>query len=239
MISAFAPARRLAPGAFVPLFLVALAVVPGNSAQAHASNLIVDGGFESAGGGNIYGAGQSIDGGSWKVTLGDIYIDTQDPYVFAGSNALNLTYASLYAPDSVSQTVSTTPGQSYIFSFWGDSDSPNTFSVTENGAKLSGLPSSIVGNGFPSVVTNGNSSLFVDYTTEFVATSASTTLTLTSTANPALGSADGSVMIDNVSLQPTPEPESVVLSLTGMVCLGLAFARKRLRAFSIGAFNRA
>jgi hypothetical protein len=217
MISAFAPARRLAPGAFVPLFLVALAVVPGNSAQAHASNLIVDGGFESAGGGNIYGAGQSID----------------------GSNALNLTYASLYAPDSVSQTVSTTPGQSYIFSFWGDSDSPNTFSVTENGAKLSGLPSSIVGNGFPSVVTNGNSSLFVDYTTEFVATSASTTLTLTSTANPALGSADGSVMIDNVSLQPTPEPESVVLSLTGMVCLGLAFARKRLRAFSIGAFNRA
>ena len=81
-------------------------------------------------------------------------------------------------------------------------------------------------NGFPGTITN--SSLFVDYTGEFTATSTTTDLTFTATGDPIIGSTDGSVMIDDVGISATPEPGSIVLTLTGMIGLGLLAARKRL-----------
>jgi hypothetical protein len=220
--------------ASLPHRLAAVAALLCLSAAAHAQNLLSDFGFESAGGGNIYYSGQSIDSGAWTVTEGNIYIDNQDPYVYAGNNAANLTYANLYVPNSLSQTVGTTVGDSYTLSFFADSDSPNSFAVTENGVDLTGLPVSIIDNGFPSSATDGNSSLFVDYTTSFIATSTSTDLSFIATADPGLGSPDGSVMIDNVVLEatPTPEPGSIVLALTGLVGLAGAAAFKRFGNFA-------
>jgi hypothetical protein len=222
---------RYLKAASLPMRLVAVAAVFCLGATAHASNLLADGGFEAAGGGNIYYAGQSIDGGAWTVTLGDTYIDNADPYVYDGSNAANLTLANLYVPNSLSQTVATTVGQEYVISFFANSDSSNTFAVTENGTDISGLPTSIVDNGFPSANTDGNSALFVDYTSSFIATSASTELTFTATGDPGIGSPDGSVMIDDVVLQATPEPGSILLTLTGIAALALVAARKRLGVF--------
>jgi len=204
--------------------LVAGLVLLSFTPSACAASIAADGGFESAGGGNIYFAGQSIDGGSWNVTLGDIYIDSSDPYVFAGSNSVNLTAANPYAANSLAETLSTVVGEVYDVSFWADADSANAFSLLENGIAVTGTPTSIVDNGFPGPITN--SSLFVDYLGLFTATSTSTTLDFTATANPPIGSAFGSVMIDNVSVLPTPEPSSVVLTLTGV--LGLVLGRKRL-----------
>jgi hypothetical protein len=194
------------------------------SVSAHASTIVADGGFEAAGGGNSYSAGSSIDGGSWTVTLGQVYIDTTDPWVFDGNNSANLTYDNLYAENSLSQTISTIAGDQYTVYFWANADSSNTFSVTENGLAIAGTPSSIVDNGFPNAT---NSSLFVEYSGTFGATSSSTNLTFTSEANPALLSPDGSVMIDDVSVAQTPEPSSVLLMLSGMIALGLLVARKR------------
>jgi hypothetical protein len=208
------------------MFVAAIATVVGLSVSAHASTVIADGGFEAAGGGNVYFAGQSIDGGSWNVTNGAVYIDTLDPYVYAGSNSVNLTLANLYVPNSLEQTLTTTVGQTYTVNFWANSDSANTFSLTENGSALTGSPTSIVDNGFPGTITN--SSLFVDYTGEFTATSTTTDLTFTATGDPIIGSTDGSVMIDDVGISATPEPGSIVLTLTGMIGLGLLAARKRL-----------
>jgi hypothetical protein len=213
-------------GASLSLRLLVLAGIVSFAASAHAANIVTDSGFESAGGGNIYFSGQSIDGGSWNVTAGSVYIDTGDPYVFAGSNSLNLTGANPYVPDSISQTLTTTPGKIYDISFWADADSANAFSLTENGVAIAGLPTSIVDNGFPGLTTN--SSLFVDYTSDFLATSSSTTIDFTDTADPPIGSALGSVEIDNVVVQPTPEPSSIALMLTGILGLGIALGRKRV-----------
>jgi hypothetical protein len=210
------------------LLLGALTAVLGLTATAHA-NIVADPGFESAGGGNVYFAGSSIDGGSWNVVTGAVYIDNNDPWVDAGSNSLNLTGANLYATNTVSQTLATVAGQYYLLSFWANADIPNSFSVTENGTTVAGTPTSVVQNGFPGPVTN--SSLFVDYTGSFQATSSTTVLDFSSLGDPALNSANFSVMVDNVNVVATPEPSSILLTLTGVAGLG-TLLRKRFAAFT-------
>lgn len=211
------------------LLVAAMVAVMSLSAPAHASNnnLVTDGGFESAGGGNVYNATSSIDGGSWTVTQGAVYIDNDDAWVYAGNNSLNLTGANLYVPNTIQQVLTTVIGQQYTLNFWGDADISNAFSVAENGDTITGTPTSIVDNGFPDMT---NSNLFEDYSGIFVATSTTTDLDFTAIGNPPIDSADYSVMIDNVSVVATPEPGSIVLLLTGVVALGLVAGRKRLMA---------
>ena len=60
----------------------------------------------------------------------------------------------------VSQVVATGVGESYQVSFWGDADTANIFSLTENGITVSGMPGSIANKGFPGTP---NSSLFTNY----------------------------------------------------------------------------
>lgn len=209
--------------------VLAAASLAGCTAPLYAASIVSDGGFESAGGGNEYFAGQSIDGGSWNVVTGAVYIDSGDPYVFAGTNSLNLTGVNPYTADAVSQTLTTIAGDSYTLNFWANSDSPNAFSLLVNGAALTGAPTSIINDGFPGAITN--SSLFTDYSETFKAATNSTTLTFSDISNPSLTNPNqsGSVVIDNVSVQlaPAPEPGSIVLMSTGLLALALA-GRKRL-----------
>lgn len=199
----------------------------GFTGAAQAANLVSDPGFESATTNTEYFAGQSFDGGAWTVTAGGAFVESGDQYEYAGNNSLNLTYLNPYVTNSVAQTLSTVAGKTYTVSFFADSDAPNTFSLTENGVAVAGIPGSIVQNGFPSTVSNSGE--FVDYTGTFTATSGSTILSFTGLGDPALGSAFGSVMIDDVNVQaaPTPEPGSVVLVLTGLSGLG-GVVRRRL-----------
>ncbi len=216
---------RLSRGKGFSWCLAAVAVA-NLSVSARAASIVTDSGFESAGANGIYFAGQSLDGGAWNVTQGAVYIDTQDPYVYAGNNSLNLTYLNLYVPNSVSQVLATVVGQTYAVNFYADADTANTFSLTENGLTVAGSPTSIAANGFPNAA---NSALFTDYLSSFTATSAATTLNLTATANPGIGSQDGSVMIDNVNVQAavTPEPASLGLVLTGIAGLSAVVRRRR------------
>jgi hypothetical protein len=226
--------KKLRLARSLPLVVAAMAAVLSLGATAHAGNIVADPGFEAAGGGNTYYATQSIDGSSWIVGGGasTVYIDNLDPYVFDGNNSANLTGLAPYTSSSLYQSLTTVVGQLYGVNFWANSDSPNTLSVTENGLAISGLPGSVADNGFPDQIDPlGNSSLFVDYSGLFTATSTTTDLMFAAYANPTLAelnAGDGSVVIDDVDVAPTPEPGSIVLMLTGIVALGLLIGRKRL-----------
>lgn len=211
------PLRRVSTS----LFLLAALSLP-----AHAATILADGGFESATGGAIIYAGSSIDGGSWNVTQGSVYIDSGDPYVFAGNNSLNLTGNNPYFPNTISQTLATVAGQLYSFSFFANADSSNTFALLVNGLAVSGAPSSIANNGFPGAVSN--SALFTSYNGQFTANSTSTVFSISDTATPPYNSQYGSVVFDNFNIAPTPEPGSILLVLTGVAGLGQAVRRRFL-----------
>lgn len=201
------------------------------SATAFASNIVADSGFESAtgttpGSTTFYTVGNSLDGGSWLVSQGTVGVDTQDNYVFNGNNSVWLN-ADITGPDSITQTLATAIGQKYAVEFWANSEVPNTFSVTFGGTALTGGPTTIVQNGFPSTVTGGNASQFKFYYGFGVATSTSTDLVLTGSGFPGPGTGVA-VELDDVTVAATPEPGTVVLMLSGLAGLVLLVARKRV-----------
>jgi hypothetical protein len=200
------------------------------SATAHADSIVADGNFEAAAPGEpadstaFYNLGSSIDGGSWFVTQGTVGVDTQDYYVFDGNKSVFLN-GDVIGPDSLTQTLNTTIGQTYTIGFWANSEVPNAFSVTFGGVPVTGAPSSIADNGFPSPNWLGNSSEFTFFTGTALATSTTSALTFTATGFP--GPLTGTtVEIDDVTV--TPEPGSIVLMLTGIAVLGLAVGKNSL-----------
>jgi hypothetical protein len=207
------------------------------SSGAHAGNIVQDGGFELAdpsgvpGGTDYFSSGSSIDGGFWNVTQGVVGVDTQNFFVFDGNKSIFLSPGSTSGgaggPDSLTQTLVTTPGQVYTISFWANADVENTFSATFGGVAVSGAPSIINLNGFPSNVWLGNSGEFTFYSGTAMATGASTDLTLTATGIP--GGTGVTVEIDDVSVTSSiiPEPSSAVLAAIGAIGGLVMLARNR------------
>jgi len=226
MLSKYLPLSR---ALFVALAVVAL----GLAADARAGNIVQDPDFELAdpsanpGDSNFFTSGQSLDGGLWNVTEGTVGVDTDTFFVFAGHKSILLD-GDNSGPDSLTQTLATSPGQIYTISFWANSDVPNLFSVTFGGNPVSGAPTSIVQNGFPGSDPLSNSSLFVLYAGTAIASSNSTDLTFTVTALPTLTSGV-SVEIDNVSVAAVPEPSTLTLAAIGAVC-ALGYVSRRRRA---------
>jgi hypothetical protein len=211
--------RRPAPSrlALAALLLISSGVEP----SAWAGNLVQDPGFESAdtgalpGDSNLFTNGQSIDGGIWTVTQGTVAVDTETSFIFDGSKSLLLD-GDNSGPDSVTQTLATTPGQLYLVSFWANSDVTNTFLATLGGIPITGGPTSIVQNGFPGVDPLSNSSLFQLYTGTVMASSNSMDLTFTATAFPTIDSGV-SIEIDNISVSAVPEPPAFTLATIGSI----------------------
>lgn len=81
-----------------------------------AQNLVVNGGFESPPAGNytVYLAGQDL--GGWLVGgAGVAHVGTfENPPAYEGLQSVELNY---YNPGDISQTIATTPGNYYQFSF--------------------------------------------------------------------------------------------------------------------------
>ena len=142
-------------------------------------------------------------------------VNTADPHIPS-------TYAASFGAtrgedDSISQTITTVPGQSYTFSFWlanpfNDNSISNDFSAYWNGTQVL----SLVDLGL---------SPYTEHTFTETATSSSTTIMFSGSDEPALA-AGPELDLDDVSvtgLQAVPEPVSLLLfgaGLVGMAVIG-------------------
>lgn len=217
---AFSP-RTCRRAAGLGLSLLVAAAAP----AAHAQNIVKDGDFEQAPTVSAsYGSDPSNDGpafDSYWTIQNNVSIDSQNKYVFDGSNSLLLTTDNPPTTDGLTQILATTPGSLYDLSFSANADAQNTFSVLFGGQAVPGSPSSITQHDFPNEVTAGganpNAAQFTFYSLLVSAASASTDLTFQ-------GSADSAVELDNISVVPhsVPVPEAASSASLGLLlCLGL------------------
>lgn len=151
----------------------------------------------------------------WTVSQGNVDLVRTEWTSFAGSQSVDLVGRAL---GGLQQTFTTTPGSVYRLSF---EYANNWF----NGGGTASVE--LIGQGtiFTDTVSHTNSTNanmnWLNYSTNFVANSNSTTLRFTALTS----SGDGGVVIDNVSVvQPVPEPSSFVLMGFAILAAG---CRKR------------
>lgn len=210
------------------------------STAAVGQNLIANGSFESptvapssflAFVANSNLSGWSVLGsGSAVMLLSTTYAEPNLTFASqAGVAAIDLTGAgNTGTTNSVSQTVTTLPGQVYRLEFWvGNADGSGNSSYT--------MPSSIALS-----INNGSLQTFVNsdvtnrsvnwraFSVEFTATGASTTIAF-SNATP-IG--DNYAGLDNVVLSAVPEPHPLLLAAIGLPYL-VWYRNRRSRVRSI------
>ena len=131
--------------------------------------------------------GWTLGGNSTSTTYGpEIYIDSNAQ----GASSYAAGMGSVGADGTLSQTIATTPGQTYTLSFWlqNEEAGTNDFSAIWNGQTLLSL-------------TNAAQSNYTEYTYTVTATSSTTTLEFSAANGPSQWD------LDNISLTPnTPAP---------------------------------
>jgi hypothetical protein len=181
---------------------------------ARATSIVVDGGFETP---SVSPYSGSIDG-FWVVTSGDIDIENTG---FSGSTRSAHSgnqFAYLDDSDSVNtltQTLATTAGQSYLISYYVADTAPDSLTVSFGGQTLFSGTAPTGGISSPSD--------YVNYTYTETATSSSTVLSFVGQWNMIL-SGNGT-QLDDVSVTAVPEPAA--FGFTALGCIGLLALRSR------------
>jgi len=189
-------------------------LLAGVAVHASASSIVTDGGFES-GLENVY-TGDMGDG--WIVTAGTGAICNDISAVacgnagsaHTGNQMAFLDWANTF--DTISQTLNTIVGQTYIIDYFVAGTQPNLLDVTFGGSTLF--------NG-TSPTGGVDSTDYVEYT--FNATATSTSTVLAFSGERTLGA--GEILLDDVSVSPTPEPSA--LFLTGLALVAAMLFRNR------------
>ncbi len=215
---------------------------------AQAQNLVQDGDFELANPGvttfntSYFGpTGQApMFDAFWTVPAGTVAIDTARDYVYAGNKSLWLNSDDpMTSPtNTLSQTLLTTPGQSYLLTFYADSSftpnalgsGPHPLTVTFDGNIVSGSAIDVPENGYPNSGPGSNAALFTLYS--FLVTTNSSLTDLTFSAQGSVLFNPGNTLeLDNISVTPAavPEPGSIAL-FVGMGITGTVFLRRHKRS---------
>jgi hypothetical protein len=213
--------------------LLAAAALCGAAPAFAAANLLIDGSFESAvlpdgdygmyGGNSLYGW-TAVGGGLIEVRR-DIVGTAQDGDYFVELDST--------ANAAMSQTIATVAGQRYSLSFWY-SNRPASLSynsvfpggvapASTNGLSFDVGAGAVGVPGLPANTTGDNT--WTLYSTSFVATGPSTTLTFAAT-----GTSDswGSSIDDIAVTTAVPEPGPLAMFGAGLAMLA-GLARRRLR----------
>jgi hypothetical protein len=145
-----------------------------SSSSSSTSNLVANGSFET----NSF-SGWTLGGNSGVVSAGpQLFVDAKPE---SGSYATGM--GSVGSDGTLSQTIATTPGDTYTLSFWLENDAPgaNDFKALWNGQALLSL-------------TNASQSGYTEYTYGVTATGSSSTLEFSARNDPSQWN------LDNISL---------------------------------------
>ena len=183
---------------------------------AHGQNVLIDGNFDTSTPNTI----GTVSG--WDVTGNVAAVGNQG--FTSSSLAAALSVGDNTENDMLSQTFTTTIGQTYTLDFDAGVYGKPTAGALSLQIQITGTTSLFDTTVQPPNNNDFNPAPFDHYSYMFTADSASTTLTFT---DHGLGNASADVMVDTVSVAPIPEPGSVGLLLLGAGWLGLAGLRKR------------
>ena len=203
---------------------IALAALAAISATASASNLLVDGSFESiaqsAGTWNTY---TSVPG--WTVTKADgsatsTGLEVRNNVAGTAEDGHNFVELDGYENDKISQSFATVVGKAYEVSFYfadraGVAGSSQGFAANVT----SGLASA--GTSFGSVGDNGANWHLI--TLDFIAASTTSVFSI-----KAAGTSDSvGTSFDNFQATAVPEPATLGFFAAGLAVLGLSQRRRR------------
>ena len=198
---------------------------------AHA-NLLGNGSFESGAFVNQGNATMSLAAGSTVITGWTVVTDTTawisagNPFGLSakdGSHFLDLTNYQAGAPFAgVSQVIATAPGATYALSF--DLGGSNFWGRPDSLIASAGSTSQTFTTGPASAATPNND--WYHETLNFVANSATTTITLQGSAGFNYIGLDNAA-VDLVAAAPVPEPGSWALMLGGLAAAAIVVHRRR------------